>query len=95
MVWYYLSDLNQKRPNCSLCKQIKFILYVFRGRDDKNNLNSIECLDLVDISSKNWIIIVPIDNEYVWTHLEKSLVISYNNDKILICGGVDKNGNLL
>ena len=92
--WYSLPDLNQKRANCSLCIQNKSILYVFRGRDDNNDLNSIEYLDLADINSKKWNIFIPIDYGYVWTHLENSLVISYNNDKILICGGEDKDGNL-
>ena len=92
--WFYLPDLNRKRANCSLCIQNKSILYVFRGRDDNNDLSSIEYLDLTDISNRKWNIFIPIDYGYVWTPLENSLIISYNNDKILICGGEDKNGNL-
>ena len=92
--WYYFPNLNKQRANCSLCIQNKSILYVFGGRDDNNDLNSIEFIDLNDINNKTWNIFIPIDYGYVWVHLENSLIISYNNNKILICGGEDKNGNL-
>ena len=89
-----MPNLNKQRANCSLCIQNNSILFVFRGRDDNDDLNSIEYIDLNDINKKMWNIFIPIDYAYVWTNLENSLIVSYNNNKILICGGEDKNGNL-
>ena len=93
--WYNLPNLNVGRANSSLCIYNNAIMYVFRGRDDNNVIDSIEYIKikLCNIRS-SWKIIKPKDYGYVWNALENSLVMVMNKDKILICGGEDINGNL-
>ena len=92
--WHILPKLNKARKNCSLCAQNKSILYVFRGSDDNNDLDSIEYLDLLCINNDSWKIFEPIDYGYTWFPAKNSLVLSYSENKILICGGEDHNGNI-
>ena len=91
--WVNLPKLNKSRKNCSLCVQNKSILYVFRGSDDNNDLDSIEYLDLNCINN-SWIIFKPIDYGYTWFPGKNSLVINYSENKILIFGGENQNGYL-
>ena len=68
-------------------------MYVFRGRDDKDVLDSIE---YIKFNLRNsWKIFKPIDYGYVWNTAENSLVMTLDRGKILICGGEDSNGNFL
>ena len=93
--WYNLPKLNVGRANSSICIYNNSIMYVFRGRDDNNVLDSIEYIKikLCNIRS-SWNICKPKDYGYVWNASENSLVMIMDKDKILICGGEDINGNL-
>ena len=68
------------------------ILYVFRGEDDNNVLDTIEYIDIN--KKKGWNIFKPIDYGYVWYPAKNSLVMTIDRDKILICGGEDNDGLL-
>ena len=91
--WNGLPNLNKPRVNFSLCILNNSILYVFRGKDDNEVLDSIEYLDL-NANNNSWITVAPIDYGFVWFPAENSLAVNYGEDKIIICGGEDKNGNL-
>ena len=91
--WNGLPNLNKPRVNFSLCILNNSNFYIFRGKDDNEVLDSIEYLDL-NANNKSWIIITPIDYGYAWFPAENSLAVNYGDDKILICGGEDENGNL-
>jgi hypothetical protein len=91
--WYNLQSLNIGRANASLCIYNNKTLYVFRGRDDNNDLDSIEYIKLFNMRSC-WKLFKPIDYGYVWNAAENSLVMIIDKEKILICGGEDKDGNL-
>ena len=91
--WINLPNLNKPRANCSLCIQNNTFLYSFRGRDDNYDIDSIEYINLNNIN-KLWTLFTPIDYGYVWHPAENSLVLNYNEEKILICGGEDIKGNL-
>ena len=91
--WHGLPNLNKPRSNFSLCILNNSVIYVFRGKNDNEVLDSIEYLDLY-ANSKSWIIFTPIDYGYVWIPATNSLAVNYGDDKILICGGEDENGNL-
>ena len=92
--WYNLPNLNVGRANSSICIYNNKIIYVFRGRDDNNDLDSIEYIKLYNIRS-SWKLFKPLDYGYVWNAAENSLVMTIDKGKILICGGEDKEGNLL
>ena len=89
-----LPNLNIGRANCSICIYNNKILYVFRGRDDNNVLDTIEYLILFNLRS-SWKKIKPIDYGYIWNAAENSLVMTVDNGKLLICGGEDNDGNML
>ena len=91
--WHNLPCLNVGRANSSICIYNNNILYAFRGRDDNDVLDSIECIKLFNLRS-SWKIFKPIDYGYVWNPAENSLIITIDKGKILICGGEDKDGNL-
>ena len=91
--WYLMPKLNNARKNASLCFYNKSILYVFRGEDDNNILDTIE---YIDINKKNgWIIFKPVDYGYVWRPAKNSMAVTVDKDKIIICGGEDNDGFLL
>ena len=90
--WNNLPNLNNSRKNTSICFYNNSILYVFRGEDDNNVLDSIEYIDVND--RKGWNLIKPIDNGYVWYPAKNSMVLTIDKDKIIICGGEDNEGNL-
>ena len=92
--WHNLPNLNIGRANSSICLYNNKTLYVFRGRDDNNVLDSIEYIKLFNLRS-SWKLFKPIDYGYVWNSAENSLVMTVDKGKILICGGEDKDGNLL
>ena len=92
--WNNLPNLNVGRANTSICIYNNKILYVFRGRDDNDVLDSIEYIKLFNLRS-NWKLFKPIDYGYVWNSAENSLVMTIDKGKILICEGEDKNGNLI
>ena len=91
----FLPNLKKARKNFSLCYYNDSLLYVFNGEDDKNVLNTIEFIDINNLNNKKgWNIFEPIDYGFVWHGMKNSLVINYDKDKILICGGEDTNNNL-
>ena len=93
--WNFLPNLKKARKNFSLCYYNDSLLYVFNGEDDKNVLNTIEFIDINNLNNKNgWTIFEPIDYGFVWHAMKNSLVINFDKDKILICGGEDNNNNL-
>ena len=91
--WHNLPNLNVGRANSSICIYNNKVLYVFRGRNDNEVLDSIEYIKLFNLRS-NWKLFKPIDYGYVWNSAENSLVMTIDKGKILICGGEDINGNL-
>ena len=91
--WNNLPNLNKPRAKCSLCILNNTFIYIFGGRDDNDDLNSIEYID-INNPNKTWNIFTPIDYGFVWHPIENSLVINYKEGKILICGGEDREGNL-
>ena len=91
--WHNLPNLNEGRANSSICIYNNNSMYVFRGRDDKDVLDSIEYIKFNIRNS--WKIFKPIDYGYVWNMAENSLVMTLDRGKILICGGEDSNGNFL
>ena len=92
--WHNLPNLNVGRANSSICIYNNKVLYVFRGRDDNDIIDSIEYIKLFNLRS-SWKILKLIDYGYVWNSAENSLVMTVDKGKIIICGGEDKNGNLL
>ena len=90
--WHNLPKLNTARKNASICFYNSSILYVFRGEDDNNVLDTIEYIDVND--KKGWILIKPVDNGFVWYPAKNSMVLTIDKDKIIICGGEDSEGNL-
>ncbi len=90
--WHTMPNLNTPRKNASLCFYNN-TLYVFRGEDDNNVLDTIEYYNIID-NKKKWNIFKPIDNGYVWYPAKNSLILNVEKDKIFICGGEDNEGNL-
>ena len=91
--WHIMPNLNIPRKNASLCFYNNSILYIFRGEDNNNVLDTIEYINIKDINKK-WNIFKPIDNGYVWYPAKNSMVITIDKNKILICGGEDNDSNL-
>jgi len=90
--WHILPNLKSARKNASICFYNSSILYVFRGEDDSNVLDTIEYIDVND--KKGWNLVKPIDNGYVWYPAKNSMVLTIDKDKIIICGGEDNEDNL-
>ena len=87
--WENLPCLNQPRANCSICIYNKSILYAFRGRNEKNELDTIEYLNLEE--KLNWKIIHVVDYGFVWRGMYNSCSVVWEENKIVIFGGEDKN----
>ena len=90
--WYLLPKLNHPRKNASLCFYNNTILYIFRGEDNNNVLDTIEYIDINE--KKEWFIFKPIDYGYVWYPAKNSLIITIDRDKIIIGGGENNDGEL-
>ena len=88
-----MPSLNNPRKNLSLCFYNNSILYVFRGENDYNVLDTIEFININYIKG-GWNIFKPIDYGYTWYPAKNSLVLTVEKNKILICGGEDNEGNL-
>ena len=91
--WYLMPNLKNPRKNASLCFYNDSILYVFRGEDDNNVLDTIEFIN-INIK-KEWTIYKPIDYGYVWIPAKNSMILTVDKDKIMICGGENKEGEIL
>ena len=93
--WYELPQLNIPRANGSLCIYNKSLLYIFRGRDNETELNSIEYLNInIDLNNTNdnkWILVNVVDYGYVWNKAYNSCTVVLDENKILIFGGEDEN----
>ena len=89
--WHFFPNLNKGRKNSSLCFYNDSVLYAFMGEDDKNVLDTIEFININNLNdNKGWIIFKPIDYGFVWHSNKNALVINIDKDKILICGGENK-----
>ena len=86
--WENLPNLNQPRANCSICIYNKSILYAFRGRNEKDELDTIEYLKLEE--KLNWKMINVVDYGYVWKGIFNSCSVVWEENKIVIFGGEDK-----
>jgi N-acetylneuraminic acid mutarotase len=89
--WHNMPNLNIPRANSSICLYNKSTLYLFRGRNDEGELNSIEYINIKEIEKNIWKIINVIDYGLVWNSLHNSCILSYEENKILIFGGEDEN----
>jgi hypothetical protein len=90
--WHSMPNLNNPRKNASLCFYNN-TLYVFRGEDNNNVLDTIEYYNIIN-NKKRWNIFKPIDNGYVWYPAKNSMIVTIDKDKILVCGGEDNEGNV-
>ena len=90
--WYLMPNLKNPRKNASLCFYNNSYLYVFRGEDDNNVLDTIEFIN-INIK-KEWTIYKPIDNGYVWFPAKNSMILTIDKDKIIICGGENNEGEI-
>ena len=89
--WYELPKLNIQRANGSLCMYNKSLLYVFRGRNNEGELNSIEYLNINNKSDNMWILVNVVDCGYVWNNAYNSCTVVLDENKILIFGGENEN----
>ena len=92
--WENLPLLNKARANCSLCIYNNKDLYVFRGKDDNDVIDTIEYINLIN-NRAYWKMIKPKDIGFVWNSAMNSMILAINKGKILILGGEDNNGNLM
>ena len=94
--WYNFQNLNQARANCSICVYNNSFLYVFRGRNDIEVINTIEFISLNGNFFENkWNLFIPNDFGFIWFSCENSMCITIDKNKILICGGENKEGKLI
>ena len=89
--WKKMPNLNIPRANCSICLYNKSFLYLFRGRNNEGELNTIEYININNIENNNWKLINVIDYGLVWNNIYNSCTVSYEENKILIFGGEDEN----
>ena len=91
--WNNLPKLNIPRANSSVCLYNKTLLYLFGGRNNEGELNTIEYLNINEIDSNNnlWILINVVDNGYIWNNIFNSCNAVIGENKILIFGGEDEN----
>ncbi len=93
--WHFFPNLKQGRKNFSLLFYNDSILYAFMGEDNINVLDTIEFIDINNLNNnKGWILFKPVDFGFVWHTMKNTLVINIDKDKILICGGEDKDNIL-
>jgi len=93
--WHFFPNLKQGRKNFSLLFYNDSILYAFMGEDNANVLDTIEFIDINNLNNnKGWILFKPVDCGYVWHSMKNTLVINIDKDKILICGGEEKDNVL-
>ena len=91
--WNDLPKLNIPRANSSVCLYNKSLLYLFGGRNNEGELNTIEYLNINEIDNNNnsWILINVIDYGCVWNNMFNSCNVIIGENKILIFGGEDEN----
>ena len=90
--WHLIPNLNKPRKNASLCFYNNSILYVFRGEDNNQVLDTIEFIN-INIK-KEWTLFKPIDFGFVWYPAKNSMILNVDKDKILICGGENNEGEI-
>ena len=88
--WHDLPKLNIPRGNSSICLYNKSILYLFRGKNNEGQLNTIEYLNLKETDKKIWKIINVVDYGCVWNYVSNSCNVVLEENKILIFGGEDE-----
>ena len=91
--WEKIPNLNTPRLNPSLCIYNNNYLYVIRG---SNKIESIDTIEFINIKNFNegWTLFKPYDPSFSWFGCDTSLSITISKNKILIFGGRDKNGKL-
>ena len=89
--WENLPKLNIPRANSSICIYNKYIIYIFRGRNNEGELNTIEYININDINNNCWRLINVIDYGYTWNNIYHSCAVVFEENKILIFGGEDEN----
>jgi hypothetical protein len=88
--WEKIPNLNIPRQNSTLCIYNNSLLFVIRGSNGKEVLDTIEYINLNDLCN-GFNIIKPKDYGLTWFGCESSMAISINKNQILIFGGKDKN----
>ena len=88
--WEKIPKLNIPRQNSALCIYNNSLLFVIRGSNRKEVLDTIEYINLNDLCN-GFNIIKPKDYGLSWFGCESSMAISINRNQILIFGGKDKN----
>ena len=91
--WIKMPDINITRLNPSLCIYNNNYLYVIRG---SNKIESIDTIEFINIKNFNegWTLFKPYDPSFSWFGCDSSLAITISENQILIFGGRDKNGKL-
>ena len=91
--WKKFPKLNIPRQNSTLCIYNNSSLYVIRGTNGKEVLDTIEYINLNNLNN-GFNIIKPKDFGLCWLGCESSMAITINKNQILIFGGKDKSGKL-
>ncbi len=91
--WEKIPNLNISRLNPSLCIYNNNYLYVIRGNNKNESIDSIEFINIKNMIN-GWILFKPFDPGFSWFGCDTSLAITINQNQILIFGGRDKNGKL-
>ena len=91
--WEKMPNLNITRLNPSLCIYNNNYLYVIRGSNKNESIDSIEFINIKNMIN-GWILFKPFDPGFSWFGCDTSLAITINQNQILIFGGRDINGKL-
>ena len=91
--WEKIPKLNIPRQNSTLCIYNNSLLFVIRGSNGKELLDTIEYINLNNLNN-GFNIIKPKDFGLSWFGCESSMAITINKNQILIFGGKDKFGKL-
>ena len=91
--WHELPMLNIPRANGALCMYNKTVLYIFKGRnkEEEGGLNSIEYLNINNMSENKWVLVNVVDYGFVWNNVYNFCTVVLDENKILIFGGEDGN----
>lgn len=90
--WELMPSMNLARCNASLCIYNNKYLYAFGGWSNENHLQTIEFLDVHNITN-GWSLIKPEDPGLCWSGISFSASTVFSQNKILICGGMSSFNN--
>ncbi len=91
--WEKMPNLNISRLNPSLCIYNNNYLYVIRGTNKFESIDSIEFINIKNMND-SWNLFKPFDPGFSWFGCDSSLAITISENQILIFGGRDRNGKL-